>query len=210
MVLAEDLFPWDTVIKILGIGLSGLGFLLMYLAYQLIRQVISASRPSSNVFSMIKTYMLLCFVMTMTVGTFTVINTVYKNSALNKQADQLAQQSDKITSTASLLAASQKSKAVDTLIKSHDKITADVKKEQKKALDTIGNFIAETKKKPIIDSFNKYRAIVVSSTEQITSVDTNNEKGKAKFVSLKKKYEQANSAIDRITNHVATSLIKKQ
>jgi len=210
MTLAENLFPWDTVVKILGLGLSGLGFLLMYLSYQLINRVMAARAPNSNVFSIIKTYMLLCFVMTITVGAFTIINTIYKNDTLDKQQNQLVQQSQKISNTTTLLAANQKSNTVDTLIKSHDKITPAVKTEQKKALDTIGKFVAKTNKKPLIDSFNRYRAIIVSTTDQLTKIDTSTDAGKAKFTAKQKQYQWANTAVNRLTNHVATALIRKQ
>ncbi len=68
------------IVKILGVGLSGFGFLLMFLAYKLIQNLLPLPNANPLIIKTINRYMLVCFVMTVTVGAFTFITTSYKNN----------------------------------------------------------------------------------------------------------------------------------
>ena len=69
-------------VKILGYGLSGFAFLLMFFAYMLLRQVINKSTQNKMIIKSIWAFMGLSFVLTITIGVFSFITGDYKQKEL--------------------------------------------------------------------------------------------------------------------------------
>ncbi len=80
----------DIVVKILGVGLSGFGFLLMYLAYKLIDRLIDKESVSSAITKMINRYIIIGCIMTVIVGGFTFVTAFYKNDLISEQGKEIA------------------------------------------------------------------------------------------------------------------------
>lgn len=79
------LFLNEQVVKILGYGLSGFAFLLMFFAFLLLRQVISKEKETNKlVFKSIWAFMALSFVMTITIGIFSFFVNDYKENVIAK------------------------------------------------------------------------------------------------------------------------------
>jgi len=70
-------------IKVLGYGLTGLGFLFMYLAFGLIKSIIQKGNSERNVYVSVWLFMGLTLAMTIAIGTFTYITQDYKTTELN-------------------------------------------------------------------------------------------------------------------------------
>ena len=80
-------------VKILGYGLSGFAFLLMFFAYMLLRQVINKSTQNKMIIKSIWAFMGLSFLLTITIGVFSFITGDYKQEALaNNEATIKTQQ----------------------------------------------------------------------------------------------------------------------
>lgn len=69
-------------VKILGYGLSGFAFLLMFFAYMLLRQVINKSTQNKMIIKSIWAFMGLSFLLTITIGVFSFITGDYKQKKL--------------------------------------------------------------------------------------------------------------------------------
>lgn len=69
-------------VKILGYGLSGFAFLLMFFAYMLLRQVINKSTQNKMIIKSIWAFMGLSFLLTITIGVFSFITGDYKQKEL--------------------------------------------------------------------------------------------------------------------------------
>jgi len=80
-------------VKILGYGLSGFAFLLMFFAYMLLRQVINKSTQNKMIIKSIWAFMGLSFLLTITIGVFSFITGDYKQKELaNNEATIKTQQ----------------------------------------------------------------------------------------------------------------------
>lgn len=181
----------DDVVKILGTGLSGLGFLLMYLAYGLLRTIINKpTQASDSTLSIelksVNRYMALCLIMTITVGVFTVVNTFYKNEELTNKDQVISgysglQQSD----TLSRVAAANKNDPA--------KLKAILKK-QDTALSHVQNIIKKTGDTGKLKAFKTYQNFVLSYADSVEKAGNN----KAKVDSLTLKYNRYNKSIKNI------------
>lgn len=69
-------------VKILGYGLSGFAFLLMFFAYMLLRQVINKSTQNKMIIKSIWAFMGLSFLLTITIGVFSFVTGDYKQKEL--------------------------------------------------------------------------------------------------------------------------------
>lgn len=121
------------IIKILGVGLSGFGFLLMFLAYKLLNKIITARSTNPLIHKSINRYMLVCFVMTVTIGVFTFISTEYKKETIASQNEQI--KTDETTIDL-LVTANKNNSIADSVIAAagrDDRVTG-AKKDQKKFL----------------------------------------------------------------------------
>jgi hypothetical protein len=197
------------VVKILGVGLSGFGFLLMYLAYRLIGRMISQQNPNSSVLAVVNRYMLVSFVMTVTVGVFTYITTAYKNNQLVTQSKQLDDQAKVITANKAaveLLASSQKSneltKEVVTAWKTEGRIRNtlldSVRAKQVIVLDTISN---------LVDANGLFRQQFADYRQKLLIVfDSLHNKGnykKDKIDQLVSAYGNVSDSIVGLSSHIA-------
>ncbi|HET6766745.1 MAG TPA: hypothetical protein VFH08_05085 [Chitinophagaceae bacterium] len=80
-------------VKILGYGLSGFAFLLMFFAYMLLRQAINKSTQNKMIIKSIWAFMGLSFLLTITIGVFSFITGDYKQKELaNNEATIKTQQ----------------------------------------------------------------------------------------------------------------------
>src|SRR5688500_17218565 len=75
------------IVQILGYGLTGLGFLLMFLAYRLVDKVISTRSAQPLVISTINRFMFVCLIMSVLVGVFTFVNARYKQDELEAKTE---------------------------------------------------------------------------------------------------------------------------
>lgn len=185
------------IVKILGVGISGFGFLLMFLAYRLINDWAKNPNPNPMVLKAIKWYMSICFIMTVTVGIFTFISSSYKNNIIENQAIAIETKSDALN----ILTASQiNDQLVDSLIRNSS--TADVAaviNEQKPVLDTLSKYISKRNDPKIESEFNKYRESVVILSDSLTMQNLENEK----FKSLKAHYISLNDSISKFSLRLA-------
>lgn len=97
-------------VKILGYGLSGFAFLLMFFAYMLLRQVINKSTQNKMIFTSIWAFMGLSFLLTICVGVFSYITGDYKKKELAENAVTIQKQQNGLE----VLRADQK---LDSLVK---------------------------------------------------------------------------------------------
>ena len=185
----------DTIVKILGVGLSGFGFLLMYMAYRLIVKAMGLPDVKPTVLSIIKIYIFASFVMTIAVGVFTYISAGYKQQLI---ADQTAAIKNKTAAFNMLSAVHKNSNAADTVISKTSKGQSSqlAKTEQKTALDTISKYLAKTSKPAEIKKFNTAKAVVLSYHDSISKIAPTDTR---KLLTLKASYQQANYVIDSVT-----------
>lgn len=149
-----EIFTGDTIIKILGVGISGFGFLLMYFAFQLVKQIVVTNEPSRGVVSIVSIYMILSFLMTVVVGYFTFITAVYKNNKINEQASIISEKSTKLN----LFAAAQRSNAIkDSLLHNIGSPRPSLIAKQKQSLDSLSFYVGKTEDTSLISSFSAYR-----------------------------------------------------
>lgn len=185
------------VVKILGVGLSGFGFILMYLAYMLINRIINNERMVTGVSTLIITYMVLCFIMTVTVGIFTYITTSYKNNLIAAQSQTI----NNASAAVSVLTAAQKNTTLaNTLAQPASSGSTAAKAEQKKVLDTLTKYVSKSQNKPLIDTFNHYKSVVASYPFILRKINPSNT---MKIDSLTAAYKRANIKINEVSVEVS-------
>src|SRR5215204_1392663 len=135
-------------VKILGYGLSGFAFLLMFFAYMLLRQVISKSSQNQMIFKSIWAFMALSFLLTICIGVFSYITGDYKKKELveNQETIQKQQTGLEVFKTDQKLDSLVKNAVVtniendpakaEEVKKAHDKIVADLQSSVEKANPT--------------------------------------------------------------------------
>lgn len=153
------------VVQILGTGLSGFGFLLMYLAYKLIKDLLPLPKVDAKIISTINRYMLVCSVMTVIVGGFTFMSTYYKNGVISNQAAMLKSKDTVLN----ILAASQQSKllsdSVVSALNSHS--LAEIRSRQSSYLDTLQKYVM-TKHDTVQNArFYRFKASLASVTDSL-------------------------------------------
>ena len=79
-------------VKILGYGLSGFAFLLMFFAYMLLRQVISKQTQNTMIIKSIWGFMGLSFILTIVIGIFSYMTGDYKKKELVENEEKITQQ----------------------------------------------------------------------------------------------------------------------
>lgn len=185
------------IVQILGTGLSGFGFLLMYLAYKLISSLVPLPNVNPNIIKMINRYMLVCFIMTVTVGIFTFMTTSYKNNVISDQA-ALIKNRDTVLN---ILAASQKSKLLsDSLSRNLDgPMAGEVTSRQNSYLDTLQKYIDGEHNPVQHERFNRYKESLSTITD---SLNMNNLDRKRKEF-LREKYVGINDSITRFSLKLA-------
>ena len=158
------------VIKILGIGLSGLSLLLMVLAYRLLQKLIDKPDPNPQVFSLVKLFLGSNIIVLIVVGAFS-IPIASKNTDLNKQVVKLGQDKQHIANQADQIIAANELKeklaAVDTSKNIHQ-ATASLK-QAKLAADSFKIFVAVNGTAEMKEQAN----IIVTQLEEITQPDRN-------------------------------------
>ena len=128
--------------------------------------------PKPNATKVINRYMLICFVMTLAVGTFTYFSTVYKKDIISAQTEQIAKQDTAIN----LITTSQKNNLIsDTLLyyaNTGDAVKASkAKEDQKKALDSLGVYFNSKDNGRDAVKFNIYKDSVLKFTELLQRKD---------------------------------------
>lgn len=188
----------DVVVKILGVGLSGFGFLLMYLAYKLIAQVIVAKNPQTNVLPTINRYMLVCFIMTVTVGIFTFISTEYKEKAiesLSATVDDEKRKNDLFTTVrrGSVLA--------DSIIisKNTESTVVEIKEDYRKVLDTLSTFITSANDTAIKREFQVYKTSLIRISDSLQMGNLS----RPKVDSLKTRFVLYNNSLSNLSVQAA-------
>jgi len=79
-------------VKILGYGLSGFAFLLMFFAYMLLRQVISKASQNKMIYRSIWAFMGLSFLLTICIGVFSYMTGDYKKKELVENQETIQKQ----------------------------------------------------------------------------------------------------------------------
>ncbi len=187
------------LVKILGIGLSGFGFLLMFLAYRLIVKLIGNTNTQKPIISMVRMFMIVSFTMTLAVGAFTIVNSFYKKDEVASLADNVKEQA---TTIKVLETSNENEKVTNDIVKSiatGGDITA-YKKQQKRVLDSLNTFIdkqpdAEVKTKAI-----RYTALVNKLSD---SLQMKNQLPPAKYEAVKVNYLRLNDSIYKLSKQVA-------
>ena len=136
-------------VKILGYGLSGFAFLLMFFAYMLLRQVISKSTQSQMIFKSIWGFMGLSFILTIVIGIFSYMTGDYKTSELANNEVTIKKQETNIGALTD--AGSLKDIVSETVSSNKTVDTAKVeeaKKESEKVLDDLGGKIKDANATP--------------------------------------------------------------
>jgi uncharacterized protein YaaR (DUF327 family) len=193
----------DAIVKILGIGLSGFGFLLMYLSFQLIKTIVSNPNPGDvQKISLTKNFLWVTIVMTFMVGIFTYISGYHK-------ADQLAQQANDIkskTDTLKLLSVSQKSTVLSDTISKYatsdsNKLKA-AKIEQGILLDTLTKYANNLNNKDLVKQVAAYKkAIIAYPDSALNGILTTEKKD-----SLKTLYNNASKNLFKVvTKQIASN-----
>jgi hypothetical protein len=185
------------IVQILGTGLSGFGFLLMYLAYKLISSLVPLPNVNPNIIKMINRYMLVCFIMTVTVGIFTFMTTSYKNTVISDQAALIKSQDTVVN----ILTASQKAKLLsDSLSRNMDSpLAGEVKTRQNSYLDTLQKYIDGEHNPAQHERFNRYKESLTTITDSLTM--DNLDRRRKEF--LKEKYVGINDSITRFSLKLA-------
>ena len=98
-------------VKILGYGLSGFAFLLMFFTYMLLRQVITRKTQNKMIFKLIWGFMGLSFLFTIVVAVFSFMTGDYKKTELANNEKMITQQQnglDVLTETQTIDSIAQK------------------------------------------------------------------------------------------------------
>ncbi len=185
------------IVQILGTGLSGFGFLLMYLAYKLISSLVPLPNVNPNIIKMINRYMLVCFIMTVTVGVFTFMTTSYKNTVISDQAALIKSQDTVVN----ILTASQKAKLLsDSLSRNMDSpLAGEVKTRQNSYLDTLQKYIDGEHNPAQHERFNRYKESLTTITDSLTMENLDHRRKEF----LKEKYVGINDSITRFSLKLA-------
>ncbi len=194
------------IVKILGTGIAGFGFLLMYLAYKLIASLVILPKVNAAILKMINRYMVVCFIMTVTVGVFTFMSTSYKNDVISNQ-EAVIKSKDTVLN---ILTTSQKNKlAADSVSKAVDNQTiAEVQSRQNGYLDTLQMFIENQHNPTQRERFNRYKNSLSTIADSLTM--TNVDHKRRQF--LKERYVTVNDSITTLSLKVVDnqlSAIKK-
>jgi hypothetical protein len=156
-------------VKILGYGLSGFAFLLMFFAYMLLRQVINKSTQNKMIIRSIWAFMGLSFLLTITIGVFSFITGDYKQDKLasNEATIKTQQNGLEILNADQKLDSLVKKAAAENMANSPEKL-----EETKMAYDKI---IAELESK--LDSSNattedkrKFETLKVETNKTLDSL----------------------------------------
>jgi hypothetical protein len=185
------------IVKILGTGIAGFGFLLMYLAYKLIASLVTLPKVNPAILKMINRYMLVCFIMTVTVGVFTFMSTSYKNDVISNQ-EAVIKSKDTVLN---ILATSQKSKLLaDSVSKAVDSQTiVDVRSRQSSYLDTLQKYIENQHNPAQRDRFNRYKNSLSTIADSLTMENVDHKRRQF----LKEKYVTVNDSITTLSLKVA-------
>ncbi|QHS62576.1 hypothetical protein [Chitinophaga agri] len=185
------------IVQILGTGLSGFGFLLMFLAYKLISSLVTLPKVNPNIIKMINRYMLVCFIMTVTVGVFTFMSTSYKNNVISDQA-ALIKSKDTVLN---ILATTQKSRLLsDSLSRNLDNpMLTDARSRQNSYLDTLQKYIDGEHNPVQRERFNRYKENLSNITDSLTMGNLDRKRKEL----LKEKYVVLNDSITRLSLKVA-------
>jgi hypothetical protein len=185
------------IVKILGTGIAGFGFLLMYLAYKLIASLVTLPKVNPAILKMINRYMLVCFIMTVTVGVFTFMSTSYKNDVISNQ-EAVIKSKDTVLN---ILATSQKSKLLgDSVSKAVDSQTiVDVRSRQSNYLDTLQKYIENQHNPAQRDRFNRYKNSLSTIADSLTMENVDHKRRQF----LKEKYVTVNDSITTLSLKVA-------
>lgn len=181
------------IVKILGTGIAGFGFLLMYLAYKLIASLVTLPKVNPAILKMINRYMVVCFIMTVTVGVFTFMSTSYKNDVISNQ-EAVIKSKDTVLN---ILATSQKNKlAADSVSKAVDSQTiAEVQSRQNGYLDTLQMFIENQHNPMQRERFNRYKNSLSTIADSLTMANVDHKRRQF----LKEKYATVNDSITTLS-----------
>lgn len=182
------------IIKILGVGLSGFGFLLMFLAYKLLNKIITARSTNPLIHKSINRYMLVCFVMTVTIGVFTFISTEYKKETIASQNEQI--KTDETTIDL-LVTANKNNSIADSVIAAagrDDRVTG-AKKDQKKILEDLSEIIKTENDPKVNAKFSGYKDNILRIHDSLNMPNLS----KPEMESLKRSYTKYNDSVSKLT-----------
>lgn len=175
-MLLDTIFDFD-VIKVLGYGLAGFSFLLMFFAFLLLRQVISTNNNNPRVFKSIYLYMGLSFAMSILIGVFTFFTQDYKKTELQTSQNAVQQQAQNVQ----LLIDSKKSDSIVRTIVENNVPTNSVafknaSTQQAVLLDSIQKKIDN----PLVDSsvkvdFSNYKKEITATAQQLSTPNISKE-----------------------------------
>lgn len=197
------------IVKILGVGLSGFGFLLMFLAYKLLNKIIGQRSANALVHQSINRYMLVCFIMTVTVGVFTFISTEYKNNKIASQEEQI--KSDK-TAIDLLVKTNNNSSLAKSVIAATetDNGVPGAKKDQKKILEDLSAIIKTENDPKANAQFSSYKDNILKIHDSLNMPNLS----KPEIESLKRSYSKYNDSVTKltldITNRVKPGLTSRR
>jgi hypothetical protein len=190
------------IIKILGVGLSGFGFLLMFLAYKLLNKIITARSTNPLIHKSINQYMLVCFIMTVTVGVFTFISTEYKKDQIKSDEiaiDLLVKANNNSSLAKSVLAATETDNGVPG-----------AKKDQKKILEDLSAIIKTENDPKANAQFSNYKDNILKIHDSLNMPNLS----KPEIESLKRSYSKYNDSVTKltldITNRVKPGLTSRR
>jgi len=188
----------DLIVKVLGLGMSGLGFLLMYLAYRLISSIVNRAKVNSEVIKTINRYMLICFVLTITVGFFTFITSFYKKEEIAQQSQKIKESKQAID----VLTASQQNNVIAESILNAKlpETVAQAKKEQKEVLDSLTVYINKTNNSALTKEFNSIKRDLIITTDSLSMESLS----KQRRDSLKKNFLELKTSIDQLSLRATT------
>ncbi len=201
-MLLESIFDFD-VLKVLGYGLSGFAFLLMFFAFMLLRQIINKEQNTpAMVIKSIWGFMGLSFLMTICIGIFSFFVSDYKKETLAENKSTIQDQHQKID----IIATDHKRDSVlqEALEKGSFKDAEDFKK-------------VDEKQQPMLDSLEKKLDHSSATTDDKKDFDSlkgqldhvsgelsKDDLSKKQRDSLTIRYVHINSEISKIPTRVAT------
>jgi hypothetical protein len=148
----------------------------MYLAYRLIHNISLVRNPNRLIVLTINRYMIICFIMTITVGIFTFITTNYKNTLIQNQSIAIQKQKTDINKI-KLIASAQESKLLSNQItnidlngleKNKKREIEIVKQKQNKLLEKI-YFNEEIQKDPLAkQNYQTLKTSIIALSDSLT------------------------------------------
>lgn len=183
----------DLIVKVLGLGMSGLGFLLMYLAYRLINSIVNKKNVNSQVIKAINRYMLICFVLTIAVGFFTFITSFYKNKEIAQQSQKIEESKTAIN----LLTASQQNNVIteNILNAKLPETVAQAKQAQKEVLDSLTVYINKTNNSALTKEFSSIKRDLLITADSLSMESLS----KSRRDSLKKDFLVLKTSINQLS-----------